>query len=138
LNWLIMSKSSCEPLWQWNHLNYTFDVTLELTSPEPLRASPLQIGFDAKVLEPVAVEGGGFFGPGGSFGYRVNPEGSIIITASGAGEAGAAGNLVTVTFKPLQPAASTEVNISTVALQGLTGTPVPVETASAYRTSISP
>jgi hypothetical protein len=116
----------------------TFDVTLSLASPEALRASPLQLAFDAKVLEPVAVRGGGFFGPGGSFGYRVNPEGSIIVTASGTGESGAAGELVTVTFKPLQAAAATEIRISTVGLQGLTGIPVPVEPLSVYRTSIAP
>src|SRR2546422_308525 len=42
----------------------TFDVALKLTSAEAVRAAPLQLQYDAKVLEPVAVRAGGFFSDG--------------------------------------------------------------------------
>jgi len=53
-------------------------VALKLTSDQPVRASPLQLSFDAKLLEAVAVRPGGFFSDG-SFTYRVNPGGSIFV-----------------------------------------------------------
>jgi hypothetical protein len=67
----------------------SFDVALKLTSEQPVRTSPLQLSYDAKLLEAVAVRAGGFFTEG-SFTYRVNPGGSIFVGASGAGAGGAA------------------------------------------------
>jgi hypothetical protein len=115
-----------------------FNVTLKVTSDEPLRASPLQVTFDAQVLEAVAVRPGKFFGADSSFNYRVNPQGSIFVGASGQGSVAADAELVILTFKPIRPAASTEVKISSLVLQGAIGKSIVVEPVSAYRTSITP
>jgi hypothetical protein len=37
------------------HAGLNFDVTLKLTSAQPVRALPLQLSYDAKLLEAVAV-----------------------------------------------------------------------------------
>jgi hypothetical protein len=115
-----------------------FNVTLKVTSDEPLRASPLQVSFDAQLLEAVAVRPGKFFGADASFSYRVNPSGSIFIGASGSGAVAADAELIILTFKPIRPAAAAEVKISSLQLQGAVGKPIAVEPVSAYRTSITP
>jgi hypothetical protein len=115
----------------------TFTVALKITSDEPLRSSPLQVSFDAKLLEPVAVRPGKFFGDG-SFAYRVNAQGSIFVGASGPGNVAADAELLVLTFKPIRPAASTEVKISSLVLHGQVGKPIAIEPMSAYRTSIIP
>jgi len=43
------------------HTGTNFDVALKLTSAEPVRALPLQLTYDAKLLEPVAVRPGQLF-----------------------------------------------------------------------------
>jgi len=116
----------------------TFTVTLKLTSSEPLRASPLQVAFDAKLLEPVGVKPGKFFNGDGSFSFRVNPEGHIFVGASGPGNIPSDAELVVLSFKPLRPAASAEVRLSSVFLQGKVGKSIPVGQLTAYRTSITP
>ena len=116
----------------------TFTVTLKLTSSEPLRASPLQVAFDAKLLEPVGVKPGKFFNGDGSFSFRVNPEGHIFVGASGPGNIPSDAELVVLTFKPIRPAASAEVRLSSVFLQGKVGKSIPVGQLTAYRTSITP
>ena len=115
----------------------TFTVALKITSHEPLRTSPLQVSFDAKLLEPVAVRPGKFFADG-NFAYRVNAQGSIFVGASGPGNAAADAELLVLTFKPIRPAPSTEVKISSLVLHGEVGKPIAVEPMSAYRTSIIP
>jgi hypothetical protein len=115
----------------------TFNVTLKVTSDQPLRASPLQVSFDAKLLEPVAVRPGKFFGDG-TFSYRVNPQGSIFVGASGPGNIAADAELLVLTFKPIRAAPSTEVKLSSLVLRGQVGKPIAVEPMSAYRTSIIP
>src|SRR5919198_1060406 len=55
-----------------------FEVILKLTSAQPVRALPLQLDYDAKLLEPVAVRPGELFAEG-RFTYRVNPNGSIFV-----------------------------------------------------------
>lgn len=119
------------------HAGSTFTVALKITSHEPLRTSPLQVSFDAKLLEPVAVRPGNFFA-GGNFAYRVNAQGSIFVGASGPGNTAADAELLVLTFKPIRPAASTEVTISSLVLQGPVGKPIAVEPMPAYRTSITP
>jgi hypothetical protein len=114
-----------------------FTVALKITSHEPLRTSPLQVSFDAKLLEPVAVRPGNFFA-GGNFAYRVNAQGSIFVGASGPGNTAADAEFLVLTFKPIRPAASTEVTISSLVLQGPVGKPIAVEPMPAYRTSITP
>jgi hypothetical protein len=116
----------------------TFTLVLKLTAGEPLRASPLQVAFDAKLLEPVGVKPGKFFSGDGYFSFRVNPEGHIFVGVSGPGNIPLDAELVVLTFKPLKAAPAAEVRISSLLLQGKVGKPIPVEQLAAYRTAIEP
>ena len=75
-----------------------------------MRGSPLQLSYDAKVLEPVAVRAGEFFAEG-SFTYRVNPSGSITVGAFGKGDVPDDAEFVVVTFKPIRAGATTELKL---------------------------
>lgn len=116
------------------HAGKTFDVALKLTSGEPLRASPLQLNFDATLLEPIEVRAGRYFSDG-SFSYRVNPAGSIFIGASGKGSAAADAELLVVSFKPIRTGA-TELQLSSVVLQGAAGRAIAHAQPAAFRTAI--
>ena len=111
-----------------------FEVALKMTADRPVRSSPLQLSYDAKVLEPVAVRAGGFYAEG-SFTYRVNA-GSIFVGASGRGDIPADAEAVVVTFKPIRPGATAELILSSLVLQGASGTLVH-EPLAAFRTSIT-
>jgi hypothetical protein len=112
-----------------------FEVALKITSDKLVRGSPLQLSYDAKVLEPVAVRAGEFFAEG-SFTYRVNPSGSITVGAFGKGDVPDDAEFVVVTFKPIRAGATTELKLSSLVLQGSTGALVH-EPLAAFRTSIT-
>jgi hypothetical protein len=112
-----------------------FNVALKLTSDQPVRASPLQLSFDAKLLEAVAVRPGGFFSDG-SFTYRVNPGGSIFVGASGTGGAAADAEFLIVTFRPIRSGAA-ELKLSSLVLQGAAGGAIAHEPPAAFRTAIT-
>lgn len=114
----------------------SFDVALKLTSDQPVRTSPLQLSYDARLLEPVAVRAGGFFAEG-SFTYRVNPGGSIFVGASGAGAVAADAEFLVVTFKPIRLGAA-QLTLSSVVLQGDAGRAIAHEAPAAFRTAIIP
>jgi hypothetical protein len=114
----------------------SFDVTLKLTSDQPVRSSPLQLNYDAKLLQPVSVRAGGFFADG-SFTYRVNPGGSIFVGASGAGAAAADAEFLVVTFKPIRSGAA-QLTLSSVVLQGDAGRAIAHDAPAAFRTAIIP
>jgi hypothetical protein len=112
-----------------------FNVALKLTSEEPVLASPLQLSFDAMLLQPVAVRAGGFLADG-SFSYRVNPGGSIFVgAASGTGSVAADAEFLIVTFKPIRSGAA-ELKLSSVVLQGAAGRAIVHAPPTAFRTSI--
>lgn len=110
-----------------------FEVALKMTADRPVRGSPLQLSYDAKVLEPVAVRAGMFFASG-SFTYRVNP-GSIFVGAFGKGEVPADAEFLVVTFKPIRTGVTAELSLSSLVLQGASGALVH-EPLAAFRTSI--
>ena len=112
-----------------------FEVALKITADKLVRGSPLQLSYDAKVLEPVAVRAGEFFAEG-SFTYRVNPSGSITVGAFGKGDVPDDAELVVVTFKPIRAGATTELKLSSLVLQGAAGALVH-EPLAAFRTSIT-
>jgi hypothetical protein len=112
-----------------------FNVALKLTSDQPVRASPLQLSFDAKLLEAVAVRPGGFFSDG-KFTYRVNPGGSIFVGASGTGGAAADAEFLIVTFRPIRSGAA-ELTLSSLVLQGAAGRAIAHEPPAAFRTAIT-
>jgi cohesin domain-containing protein len=111
-----------------------FEVTLKLTSAQPVRALPLQLDYDAKLLEPVAVRPGELFAEG-RFTYRVNPNGSIFVGASAGSAALTDADFVVVTFRPLR-SGNAELRLSAVALQGAAGRAIAHESPAAFRTSI--
>jgi len=111
-----------------------FDVTLKLTSAQPVRALPLQLSYDAKLLEPVAVRPGGLFADG-RFSYRVNPGGSIFVGASANEATPADADLMVVTFRPIR-SGDAELRLSSLALQGAAGRPIAHEPPAAFRTAI--
>ncbi len=112
-----------------------FEVTLKVTSSQALRAAPLQISFDASLLEPVAVRAGSFF-DGGAFSYRINPAGSIFLGASGKGAPAADAELFVVSFKTIRAALATELRLSALVLQGARGRAIMHERPEVFRTTI--
>jgi len=113
-----------------------FEVALKLTSDQAVRGSPLQLSYDARLLEPVAVRAGEFFADG-SFTYRVSPDGSILVGAFGKGEVPADAEFLVVTFKPVRAGVTAELKLSSVALQDAAGAPVVHAPLAAFRTSIT-
>jgi hypothetical protein len=113
-----------------------FNVALKITSHQVVRGSPVQLSFDAKLLEPVAVRAGDFFADG-SFTYRVNPGGSIFVGAFGNGAVAADAEFLVVTFKPIRSGGVAELSISSMVLQGAAGSSVVHEPVAAFRTSIT-
>jgi len=113
-----------------------FNVALKITSNQLVRGSPVQLSFDAKLLEPVAVRAGDFFADG-SFTYRVNPGGSIFVGAFGKGAVAADAEFLVVTFKPIRSGSVAELKISSMVLQGAAGSAVVHEPVAAFRTSIT-
>ena len=111
-----------------------FEVALKITADKLVRGSPLQLSYDAKLLEPVAVRAGEFFAEG-SFTYRVNPGGSITVGAFGKGDVPDDAEFVVVTFKPIRAGAA-ELKLSSLVLQGAGGAVVH-EPIAAFRTSIT-
>jgi hypothetical protein len=113
-----------------------FEVALKITSDRPVRGSPLQLSYDAKLLEPVSVRAGDFF-VDGSFTYRVNPPGSIFVGAFGKGEVPADAEFLVVTFRPIRAGTTAELKLSSMVLQGPGGSAVGHEPLAAFRTSIT-
>ena len=111
-----------------------FNVALKVTSDQPVRGSPLQLSYDAALLEPVEVRAGGFFS-GGSFSYRINPGGSILVGAFGPGDVAADAEFLVVTFRPIRAGATAELKLSSVLLQGAAGRAIVHAQPAAFRTA---
>jgi hypothetical protein len=116
------------------HAGDTFEVALRVTSERPVRASPLQLSFDAKLLEPVGVKPGDFFSSG-SFSYRINPAGSIFVGALSPGAAAADAEFLVVTFRPIR-AGTAELKLSSFALHGIAGGTIAHDRPADFRTAI--
>jgi hypothetical protein len=111
-----------------------FDVALKVTSPQPVRALPLQLSFDAKRLEALAVRPGELFADG-KFTYRTSANGSIFVGASGAGRAAANTDFVIVTFRPIASGPA-ELKVSSLVMQGAAGRAIAHEPPEVFRASI--
>ena len=111
-----------------------FDVALKLTSPQPVRAMPMQLTYDPKLLQPVAVRAGDLFA-GGNFSYRVNPSGSIFVGASGTGRAASNTDSLIVTFRPIASGPA-ELKVSSLLLQGDKGGTIAHEPPAAFHAAI--
>jgi hypothetical protein len=111
-----------------------FDVALKLTSAQPVRSMPMQLTYDAKRLQPVAVRAGDLFA-GGNFTYRVNPSGSIFVGASGTGRAASNSDSLIVTFRPIASGPA-ELKVSSLLLQGDAGGTIAHEPPAAFRAAV--
>ncbi|HEX9585608.1 MAG TPA: cohesin domain-containing protein [Gammaproteobacteria bacterium] len=121
-------------------LGAQFSVALRLTSDQPVHASPMQVRFDPTLLETVAVKPGRFFGQSErNFTYRVNSEGSIFIGASSRSSVAASDvELFVLTFRPIKTAASVELSIASLNLQGTAGRTIAFDPLAAFKTAIIP
>lgn len=115
-----------------------FNVTLKVTSDEPVRGAPLSVNYDPKLLEPIAVRPGKFFGADASFSYRIDPSGAITVNAAGSAGAATDADLVILSFKTVRASAAAEVRLAALQLQRGAGAPLPNEPISAFSTAITP
>ena len=119
----------------------SFNVALRVTSGEQIRSAPMMVRFDPAVLESVSVRPGRYFGAeaSGNFGYRVNPDGSIFVGASSRKAAPASdAELLVLTFKPIKPAASAEISVASLNLQGAAGRTIAYGSVTPFKTTITP
>lgn len=120
-------------------LGSQFSVALRVKSEQPVRASPMQFKFDPGLLETVAVKPGRFFDGGGrTFSYRVNQDGAIFIGASNQDSVPASdAELLVLTFRPLKPASTTELSITSLSLQGAAGRSVAFDQLATFKIAIT-
>lgn len=119
----------------------SFNVALRVTSGEQIRSAPMMVRFDPAVLESVSVRPGRYFDAeaSGNFGYRVNPDGSIFVGASSKKSAPASdAELLVLTFKPIKPAASAEISVASLNLQGAAGRTIAYGSVTPFKTTITP
>ena len=137
------SSKPAQLLWegpQQVRIGTRFEVSLRVTSGQPLQASPMQLRFDPAFLEFVAARPGKFFGGGNpNFSYRANPDGSIFVGASSQNPVPVSdGELLVLIFRPVKSAPVAELSVSSLSLQGPAGRPIAVSQLEAFKTAISP
>src|SRR5712691_277722 len=119
----------------------SFNVSLRVTSGEQIRAAPMQLRFDPAVLESVSVRPGRYFSAEktGSFGYRVNSDGSIFIGVSNRTPTPASdAEMLVLTFKSIRAAEAAEISVASLNLQGAAGRTIAYNGLSPFRTTITP
>jgi hypothetical protein len=118
----------------------SFNVSLRVTSGELIRAAPMQVRFDPAVLESVSVRPGLYFSSEktGSFGYRVNSDGSIFVGVSNLTPTSASdAEMLVLTFKSIKAAAA-EISVASLNLQGAAGRTIAYNSLTPFRTTITP
>jgi len=119
----------------------SFNVSLRVTSGEQIRAAPMQLRFDPAVLESVSVRPGRYFSAEktGSFGYRVNSDGSIFVGVSNQTSASASdAEMLVLTFKSIKAAAAAEISVASLNLQGAAGRTIAYGSLTPFKTTIIP
>jgi hypothetical protein len=116
-----------------------FDVALRVSSNEPVQTAPVQVRFDPKVLESVAIRPGRIFGAAPpKFTYRINPDGTIVVEAAATAPMDAAADeLMVFTFKAVAPTTEASLAVTTTGLEDSGGHAIAVEQLSTYRTTVS-
>ena len=113
-----------------------FEVSLKVKSAAAILAAPVEIAFDPSVVQPVDVRAGRFFFQG-SFSYRINPAGRIVIGAAGkSGLVSDEDELFVVSLRPLGPADAVELRLSHLVLHGAAGSQVQYEPPAVFRTAV--
>ncbi len=118
-----------------------FNVSLRVTSGEQIRAAPMQLRFDPAVLESVSVRPGRYFSSEktGSFGYRVNSDGSIFVGVSNQIAASASdAEMLVLTFKSIKAAPAAEISVASLNLQGAAGRTIAYGSLTPFKTTIIP
>ncbi len=118
-----------------------FNVSLRVTSGEQIRAAPMQLRFDPAVLESVSVRPGRYFSAEktGSFGYRVNSDGSIFVGVSNQTPGSASdAEMLVLTFKSIKAAAAAEISVASLNLQGAAGRTIAYGSVTPFKTTIIP
>jgi len=136
-------RKAAQVLWQGPKrvkLGAQFSVKLHVTSEQPVAASPMQVKYDPRLLESVAVKPGRFFDlRQDPFHVRVNPEGSIVVGATHRAHAPAVdAEFLVLTFRPIKPAAVAELSIASLGLRGPAGRAIDVDSPTTFRTAITP
>jgi len=119
----------------------SFNVSLRVTSGEQIRAAPMQLRFDPAVLESVSVRPGRYFSADktGSFGYRVNSDGSIFVGVSNQSPASASdAEMLVLTFKSIKAGAAAEISVASLNLQGAAGRTIAYGSLTPFKTTITP
>lgn len=119
----------------------SFNVSLRVTSGEQIRAAPMQLRFDPAVLESVSVRPGRYFSAEktGSFGYRVNADGSIFVGVSNQTPASASdAEMLVLTFKSIKAVAAAEISVASLNLQGAAGRTIAYGSLTPFKTTIIP
>jgi len=119
----------------------SFNVSLRVTSGEQIRAAPMQLRFDPAVLESVSVRPGRYFSAEktGSFGYRVNSDGSIFVGVSNQTPASASdAEMLVLTFKSIKAGAAAEISVASLNLQGAAGRTIAYGSLTPFKTTIIP
>ena len=119
----------------------SFNVSLRVTSGEQIRAAPMQLRFDPAVLESVSVRPGRYFSAekAGSFGYRVNSDGSIFVGVSNQTPASASdAEMLVLTFKSIKAGAAAEISVASLNLQGAAGRTIAYGSLTPFKTTIIP
>jgi hypothetical protein len=119
----------------------SFNVSLRVTSGEQIRAAPMQLRFDPAVLESVSVRPGRYFSAEktGSFGYRVNSDGSIFVGVSNQTPASASdAEMLVLTFKSIKAVAAAEISVASLNLQGAAGRTIAYGSLTPFKTTIIP
>jgi len=119
----------------------SFNVSLRVTSGEQIRAAPMQLRFDPAVLESVSVRPGRYFSAEktGSFGYRVNSDGSIFVGVSNQTPGSASdAEMLVLTFKSIRAAEAAEISVASLNLQGAAGRTIAYNGLTPFRTTITP
>jgi hypothetical protein len=74
-----------------------------------------------------------------SFGYRVNPDGSIFVGVSNQTPASASdAELLVLTFKSIKAVAAAEISVASLNLQGAAGRTIAYGSLTPFKTTIIP
>lgn len=121
-----------------------FTLTLNLASDQPVTTLPLLIGFDPSALQAVTVSEGEFLKQNNAqtqFSQRVDQAaGRIFVGMGRAGGDGAkgSGQLLSITFKPLQETPQAQVQLLALSAGGEAAKQAPVILPVVYTLTVSP
>ena len=120
----------------------SIQISLMMSSAQPLQSAPVQIVYDPQVLRVEEVREGSFFRQGGegNFSSRIDPGGSIFIGASraGGGSVSGSGDIATLTVTPLRAVPRTEIRLGSSTVTGANGQAAAVTAPQPFGIAITP